>query len=187
MPVILHSFTSVAHLVASSVALVAGTLVLWAPKGTPFHRLVGRAYVASMVALLLTAFRMYYLFGRFGIVHWGAVGSTIALAVGMGAVWSRPLVREWRRWHYFGMGASITGLYAAFLVESTYRLFPTSYFWWSALGLSAAVFLTGGLLLYRGSTTARWALSHPNPRAALPTQEVIGAEYSFYRAEMSKK
>ena len=149
MTSIIHSVVSVLHLLAVIPALLAGTVILVAPKGTLRHRYLGRVYVGSMLLVVLTAFRMYFLFGRFGIVHWGAVGSIVALLVGIVPVLCRSLVANWRQWHYLGMGASVTGLYAALLVESTYRFFPATYFWWSTLGLAGAVFLVGGLLLYR--------------------------------------
>lgn len=47
------------------------------------------------------------------------------------------------------MGASVTGLYAALAGESTYRLLPVTYFWWSALGLASAVLLAGACLLHQ--------------------------------------
>jgi uncharacterized membrane protein len=149
MAPVLHSAVSEVHLVAALLALVAGSYILATPKGTRRHRWVGRAYVGSMTVLLLTAFQIYFLFGRFGIVHWGAVGSVLALTVGIGAALLRSVVRGWLRWHYLGMGASVTGLYAAFIVESTYRFFPSAYFWWLTLGLAAVVFGTGGVLLRR--------------------------------------
>ncbi|MBO2010365.1 hypothetical protein [Hymenobacter negativus] len=149
MPVFLHSSTSMVHLLAVALALMAGTAIVLGPKATGQHRRLGRVYVGSMAMVLLTAFRMYFLFGRFGVVHWGAVGSTLALGVGTGAVLCRPVLAAWRQWHYLGMGASVTGLYAALVVESTYRLFPVAYFWWVTLGPAAAVFLAGGLVLRR--------------------------------------
>ena len=146
---ILHSTVSEVHLAAALLALLTGTYTLAAPKGTRRHRWVGRAYAGSMLVLLVTAFQIYFLFGRFGIVHWGAVASVFALVVGLGAAWLRPAGCNWLRWHYLGMGASVTGLYAAFTVESTYRFFPLAYFWWLALGLAALVFGLGGVLLRR--------------------------------------
>jgi uncharacterized membrane protein len=149
MPIILHSAVSVVHLLAVLVALSTGTLVLYYPKGARRHRYLGRAYVGSMSIVLLTAFGIYSLFGRFGIIHWGALASVVALLVGVGSVWWRASIVAWLRWHYLGMGASVTGLYAALVVESTYRFFPATYFWWSTLGPAAAVFLVGGLVLHR--------------------------------------
>jgi uncharacterized membrane protein len=148
MASILHSPASVVHLLAVLVALFTGTASLLARKGTLFHRQMGWSYVASMSLVLLTAFRIYTLFGRFGIVHWGAVGSAGALVLGTGAVVCRPVVASWRRWHYLGMGCSVTGLYAALVAESTYRFFPAAYFWWSTLGPASAVLVAGGTLLY---------------------------------------
>ena len=85
MASLLHSPVSTIHLLAALVALATGTAVLYLPKATSVHRYLGWTYVGSMSAVLLTAFRIYTLFGRFGIVHWGAVGSTGALLLGVGA------------------------------------------------------------------------------------------------------
>lgn len=150
MASVLHSSVSAVHLVAALGALATGTYVLLTPKGTLAHRWVGWGYTASMVVLLVMAFRIYFLFGRFGVVHWGAVGSTLALLVGVGAAVLRPLGSPaWLAWHYLGMGASVTGLYAAFVVEGIYRFFAPSYFWWATLGPAGVVFIAGSALLYR--------------------------------------
>jgi len=148
----LHSSASAVHLVAVAVALATSVPVVLTPKRTRWHRYLGVAYVASMALVLLTAFRMYFLFGRFGIVHYGAVGSALVLGVGLGAVLGRPVLPAWRQWHYWGMGASVTGLYAALVVESTYRLFPAAWFWGVTLGPATAVLLAGALVLWRHFT-----------------------------------
>lgn len=149
MQTILHSPVSAVHLAAALTAMLTGTRVLFAPKGTRQHRLTGRVYVLSMVVLLLTAFQIYYLFGRFGVIHWGAVGSVAALLIGMVPVAVRSVFPAWLRWHYLGMGASVTGLYAAFVVESTYRFFPPEWFWYITMGSANVVFVIGAVLLYR--------------------------------------
>ena len=148
MTVILHSPVSVVHFVATLFALLTGTASLLVSKGTQRHRRLGWAYVGSMLLVLATAFGIYTLFGRFGIVHWGAVGSALALLVGTSAVALRAAIQRWQQWHYLGMGTSVLSLYAALAGESTYRLLPAPYFWWSTLGPAAAVLLTGVLLLY---------------------------------------
>lgn len=161
---ILHSPVSVVHLMAALTALLTGTFILFTNKGSKTHRRVGRIYTVAMITLLLTAFQIYFLFGRFGVIHWGAVGSVVALLAGVGSVAFRSLVRSWLRWHYIGMGASVTGLYAAFVVESTYRFFPPSYFWWITMGSANVIFLLGGILLYRNypawSSPKGYATSH---------------------------
>jgi uncharacterized membrane protein len=165
MAFLLPSPVGAIHLLAASVALVTGTAVLYLPKAAKVHRRLGWAYVGSMTVVLLTAFRIYTLFGRFGIVHWGAVASAGALMLGVGAAVGRAVVPAWLRWHYLGMGASVVGLYAAFVVESTYRLFPAAYFWWSTLGSGSAVLLVGSWLLHRQYMA--WASAYnPSQKAA---------------------
>ncbi|MFD1873874.1 hypothetical protein [Hymenobacter bucti] len=158
MAFLLFSPVSTLHLLAALAALVTGTAVLYRPKATRAHRRLGWAYVGSMGVVLLTAFRIYTLFGRFGLVHWGAVGSAGALLLGVGAAVGRAAIPAWLRWHYLGMGVSVTGLYATFVVESTYRLFPAAYFWWSTLGSGSVVLAVGGWLLSR--QYAAWAAAY---------------------------
>lgn len=143
------------HLAATFIALLTGTYCLLAPKGTQRHRYLGLAYIGSMSMVLGTAFCIYTLFGRFGIVHWGAVASAVALLVGAGAVALRSVIRPWRQWHYMGMGASVMSLYAALAGESTYRLLPVAYFWWSTLGPASIVLIIGILLLYHNYPVAQ--------------------------------
>jgi len=91
-----HSPASVVHVVATLIALATGTSSLLVAKGTCHHRRLGRDYVGSMLVVLASAFGIYTLFGRFGIVHWGAVGSALALLAGTGAVARRATLRAWR-------------------------------------------------------------------------------------------
>ncbi|MBO0937048.1 hypothetical protein J2I47_10875 [Fibrella sp. HMF5335] len=137
------------HVGFSGLALVTGTWVVLNPKGTRRHRWLGYAYVASMSVVLTTAFGIYHLFGRFGIVHWGAVGSWLVLVGGLWPVWLRSRMPSWLFWHQLSMGLSVAGLYATFLVESTYRLFPARYFWFTTVGTSTLVLLAAIWLLYK--------------------------------------
>ncbi len=146
---ILHSPISVLHVGLALLSVVTGTGLLLAPKGTQGHRHIGYVYTLCMVGVNATAFQLYYLFGHFGIVHVGAVVSLLVLTLGMGAAWLRPV--NWLLWHYRLMGASVTGLYAAGLVESTYRLFPAGFFWPISLGVPALVFTLGAWLIRRFS------------------------------------
>jgi uncharacterized membrane protein len=186
MTTILHSSVSVTHLLAALLAMITGTYVLFAPKGTSAHRFIGRMYVVSMVLLLVTAFRIYYLFGRFGIIHWGAVGSVVTLLVGVGAIGLRAHLSSWLQWHYIGMGASVTGLYAAFVVESTYRLFSPVYFWWITLGTATIVFVIGGVLLYRYYPAGRSLTSQPLRKGFHRKNRMVDAvDQALYRKAVS--
>ncbi len=84
------------HSAACIVALVTGAWNLVMPKGTAAHRLMGRWYVYTMVAVNLSVFAVYHFdiahfkpfaggANTFGIFHWEAVGTLLLLALGVTA------------------------------------------------------------------------------------------------------
>jgi uncharacterized membrane protein len=118
---IISNGTGLVHLIASTLALISGTMVLFAAKGTKLHKQVGYGYAASMVIMLITSFMMYNLFGKFGIFHWLAVVSTITLAAGMlPMILKRPA--SYISFHYNFMYWSVFGLYGAFSAEILTRI-----------------------------------------------------------------
>ena len=110
------------HLIVSIFALVFGTWVLAARKGTQTHRRAGYAYAVSMLLLLVTAFMIYRLFGRFGVFHIAAIISTVTLLGGMIPVIRRKPKNSWLNLHFSFMYWSVFGLYAAFVAEMATRL-----------------------------------------------------------------
>lgn len=110
------------HLFVSICALIFGTWVLAARKGTLTHRRIGYAYAVSMILLLLTAFMIYRLFGRFGVFHVAAIVSTVTLLGGMIPVIRRRPKNSWLNLHFSFMYWSVFGLYAAFVAEMAVRL-----------------------------------------------------------------
>jgi uncharacterized membrane protein len=125
---VIFSEIGLIHLIASIFALIFGTLVLVLTKGTKFHKQIGYAYAASMLAVLVTAFMIYRLFGRFGIFHITAIISTISLLGGMIPVILRKPARSWLSLHYSFMFWSVIGLYAAFAAETLVRIPQTPFF-----------------------------------------------------------
>ncbi len=105
------------HLIASIIALIAGTWVILTQKGTAIHRKIGYVYALSMTVLIITAFMIYRLFGGFGIFHIAAIISTIALLGGMVPAILRKPEMKWLGLHYNFMYWSVMGLYAAFMAE----------------------------------------------------------------------
>lgn len=110
------------HLIASIAALIAGTWVITTQKGTEIHKRVGYVYAVSMTVLIITAFMIYRLFGGFGIFHFAAVISTVALLGGMIPAITRKPEKHWLSLHYNFMYWSVMGLYAAFVAEVLTRL-----------------------------------------------------------------
>jgi len=139
------SLTGQIHFLASCLALITGTYILLATKGTQLHKKVGYAYVGSMVVLLITAFMIYRLFGGFGIFHVAAVVSTITLATGMIPV-IRKTNKNWVILHFAWMYWSVMGLYAAFASEMITRLLPVQFF--SMVGLATGGIMTMGAIMW---------------------------------------
>ena len=110
------------HLIVSILALVFGTWVLAARKGTRAHRRVGYLYAISMILLIATSLMIYRLFGTFGLFHYAAVVSGITLAGGMIPVILRKPKDSWLGLHLSFMYWSVFGLYAAFVAEMATRL-----------------------------------------------------------------
>jgi uncharacterized membrane protein len=125
---IVFSEIGLIHLIASILALIFGTLVLVLTKGTKLHKQIGYAYAASMLGVIVTAFMIYRLFGRFGIFHITAIISTISLLGGMIPVVLRKPVNGWLSLHYSFMFWSVIGLYAAFAAETLVRIPQTPFF-----------------------------------------------------------
>ncbi|MEM7110557.1 MAG: DUF2306 domain-containing protein [Bacteroidota bacterium] len=139
------SLTGQIHLMASCLALITGTYILFAIKGTLLHKKVGYIYVGSMVILLITAFMIYRLFGGFGIFHVVAIVSSVTLAAGM-----IPAIRRtnqnWILIHFAWMYWSVMGLYAAFASEMITRLLPSQFF--SMVGLATGVIMSTAAIVW---------------------------------------
>lgn len=120
------------HLAASVFALASGAAVLlMRGKGGRRHRQVGWVYAGSMLAVNVTAFMIYRLFGGFGPFHAAALVSLTGLIFGIRA--GRQAGEARRRGdyvaratrtehHYRWMTWSYVGLWAAFASEAITRL-----------------------------------------------------------------
>lgn len=148
------------HLIASIGALLLGTIVLSIRKGTKFHRKIGYGYSVCMTVLLITAFMLYNLFGRWGIFHWTAVVSSITLLAGIVPMFIRS--KNSVKLHISFMYWSVIGLYAAFASEILTRIprsafnagIPTKTFYMmTSLGV-ALVMLAAAIFFIR--TRPKW-------------------------------
>lgn len=116
------SNTGLVHFIASMLALILGTLVLWNKKGTPKHKLIGKLYALTMVVVLITAFMTYRLFGRWGIFHWSALVSTITLICGLIPILIKRPQKNYITLHFSFMYWSVMGVYGAFVAETLVRM-----------------------------------------------------------------
>ncbi len=110
------------HVAACAAALMLGAAVAAAPKGTRWHRHAGRAFVASMLTLNLSALGLYRLSGGFNGFHALALFSLAGLAAGW---WCARRARRsalHRELHGRFMLWSYVGLLAAAASELVVRL-----------------------------------------------------------------
>ena len=143
------------HLIASVVALLAGTLVLFLRKGTTLHKRVGYVYVISMVLLLITAFLIYRLFDGWGVFHYASVFSLITLGLGMIPIWTKSPSDNWRFMHFSFMYWSVIGLYSAFAAEVLTRIPDSSFF--GMVGLSFVVIMVVAVISFNRNRE-KWAM-----------------------------
>jgi len=110
------------HLIVSVISLVTGSFVLGLTKGTKTHKRIGYVYSVAMLLVLITAFMMYNLFGKWGIFHYAAVVSSITLVLGLVPIFTRKPKKSYISLHFGFMYWSVFGLYGAFMAELFVRL-----------------------------------------------------------------
>ena len=104
----LSNTVGVIHFVASICALLSGTFVLWALKGTKTHKQVGYLYVVSMFLVLLmpnlwTISGANYLTLHFSFMYWSVIGLYCAFSA---EIFTRiPLIYE--------LDANVVGIFYA--------------------------------------------------------------------------
>ena len=141
------------HFIGSILALVFASAVLLMTKGSKSHIRMGYFYVVSMVVLLVTAFMVLNLFGKWGIFHYFAVISSVTLLLGMVPLFLRNQIKNWAYLHFSFMYWSVIGLYGAFVSEMLTRIPEVPFY--NMVGVATGgVMLVGGILF--GINKAKW-------------------------------
>ena len=134
------------HLITALLAIVIGALVVFNKKGTRRHKWLGRTYVGMMVAINVSAFLIYELFGGFGLFHWMALFSLFGVLIGY--IPTRLRKPGWKARHAFFMSGSYVGLVAALAAETLTRYIWLPFFA-SVAVISISVIFVGVLLMFR--------------------------------------
>ena len=135
------------HTIFGLVALVAGTAVVFLPKGTRWHRTLGHVYLSNMLALNISALFIYRLYGHFGPFHWMAIASLLTLIIGMVPVFTRLPKGSWLQLHAAFINGSYVGLVAGFVSEITSRIPGTEESFGLVVGLTTAIIIGVGVVL----------------------------------------
>jgi uncharacterized membrane protein len=147
MLILVYSAWGAIHLLAATLSLLLGTLVLIIPKEKTLHKPAGYAYLTCMALMITTAFGIYRQYGGFGIFHVAAILTALTLLAGMLPILWKKRVRHWLRWHYGFMYLSVLELYIALVAEFLVRVPGATFGRVSALS-SAAVLIPGGILFF---------------------------------------
>jgi len=145
--------TGLIHLIAAILSLIFGTLALTQKKGTKAHIRMGYVYVVSMGVLIITAFMIYRMFGKWGIFHYMTLVSLVTISLGMIPIWTKRPENNWRYLHFAFMYWSVIGLYAAFAAEALTRI-PETPFYDMVGYASFGVVLIGGIIF--GINKPKW-------------------------------
>ncbi|MCK5901543.1 MAG: DUF2306 domain-containing protein [Cocleimonas sp.] len=111
------------HLIAASIALLLGAVILMLPKGTLWHKRLGRVWA---VALLVTAMGSFWIqtSGQFSPIHLLSVVSLISLFIALYAIKRGDTVT-----HRGAMLGGYIGLCVAFLFTFIPDRLVGQFFW----------------------------------------------------------
>lgn len=143
---------ALSHVLAASVALASGAVVLIARKGTLLHKRVGYVFAFTLLLTNGTAALLYNLTGTVNFLHVFILVSMCSLLYGMGSIWRRQVDR-----HVRGMTGAALGVWAAGFAELTVRVLPgfasPQTIIWAAVGTGVVFFFLIGFLIHRFSQT----------------------------------
>jgi uncharacterized membrane protein len=97
------------HIVVAVPAMLLGGVVLWRPKGTFIHKLLGRIWVALMLVTAVGSFGIKSS-GQFSWIHILSTVTIVSIVAGLIAI-----RRGRRRTHQRCMQGAYTGLIVAFV------------------------------------------------------------------------
>lgn len=153
-------YLGAAHLVVAILAILFGTIVLCTKKGTTNHKRTGYAYSLCMILVIVSAFLLYNLTGKFNVFHVAAIVSAATLIAGLVPVFLKKPAKGYMEMHLSYMYWSVIGLYGAFVSETFVRI-PSTPFWGMVGFGTALVMLIGGFVF--ATKKAKWeAITHKN-------------------------
>jgi len=83
---ILKTITSITHILAASLSLILGTIVIFGKKGTLKHRKLGLYFFYAMLVNNITALWILNAFGKWFFPHYLAIACLVVISPGILAV-----------------------------------------------------------------------------------------------------
>ncbi len=110
-----HEAAIAIHLVGVGIAVPLGAWVLWRPKGTRPHRLLGRLWAAAMLAVAISSYWLRSFGGGFSFIHLFSV--LVLVSVPLAIFYAR-------RGNIQAHLSTMRGLYVGLLVAGGFALLP---------------------------------------------------------------
>jgi uncharacterized membrane protein len=147
------------HVAFAVGALIFGSGIFVAQRGTPLHRKLGHAYSACMLALNVSALMLYARTGEFGPFHIAALLSLATLTAGFIPAIRRKPKQGWLAMHWEFMFWSFVGLLGGASAEIAFRIPGLPY--WPAVALGAALPIgIGAVVIYGHRRSMRPWIRH---------------------------
>lgn len=103
------------HLVCALIALPLGAYVLWRPKGTPTHKLLGRFWAILMLVIAVSSYWLRTLSGGFSFIHLLSVLTLVSIPFG---------IYQARRHDIGGHLRTMRGVYIGLIVAGLFAMAP---------------------------------------------------------------
>lgn len=102
------------HMISALIGVLLGGYVLWNPKGTNKHKILGRYWVASMLVTSLSSFGIRTINpGQFSLIHFLSVFTLFSLISGYLAIRKGHVDRHRSAMRGAYLGLVIAGIFAA--------------------------------------------------------------------------
>ena len=157
------------HVYLAVFALILGPIVFFSSKGTKIHRVLGFAFLISMLSVNISALLKYDLTGHFNLFHFAAIFSLMTIVPAYLAIVWAIKTRKIKYFILHGhlMAWSYYGLVMALIAEVTTRAVPYLLHGeggWQRFSMALSVFmLISGLLSYQliNRGISRWYSKSP--------------------------
>ncbi|HEY0085237.1 MAG TPA: DUF2306 domain-containing protein [Allosphingosinicella sp.] len=103
------------HLFTVVPAVPLGAFVLWAPKGTSTHKLLGRIWAALMMVTAISSFWLQTLNGGLSFIHFFSVATLVSIPL---SIWRA------RRGDIKGHLRAMRGVYAGLIAAGLFAMAP---------------------------------------------------------------
>ena len=100
------------HLVCALVALPLGAFLLWRPKGTPTHKLLGRTWAVLMLVIAVSSYWLRTLSGGFSFIHLLSVLTLVSIPIGVYQARTRNFRAHLRTMRGLYIGLVVAGVFA---------------------------------------------------------------------------